>query len=768
MSTFIKRDLPNNEYQAAITANTPSGTNPYATIADLPQAVSSGTQLLTGGASWSGTGMIFDVTTLTYQIDGVNYSSTATTVTLPVGDPLNPRFDAIVVDEFGVVSFISGIPSANPVTPTIPGNQVLVQYVLVGAGAVVPNITDEWTYRESQAGDWIGSIIGGAPAPTAVWNSPTPAPFAGTACLLASYSAYSTTRYIRFQAPAPISRSTYVGLTLRVYLSQDFTTLDGGLGRRPFIQLRGGPSLTSFGTRYLDAHGLNRSLVGVWQQVTIPTALFTANAGVTDIRVIDLFLLKNATAPNTYVDIAYDNIVFQTGFGTTSALPTIDIAQNGTIIGDTPQINFIDGINTTVTVTDDIPNNKIDVKVDAVSSFGKIGISDVNGEYTYYSDLSSAAAASISGDTIVFFTDITDISSTTVILPDGVDINLNGFTYTLNNAGTNNSIQTTPSATNNIFNGIIDRVGGGFNLTNSVALSIDNSTLYLTGVTVKSSQVAIYANGANIFGSWSVDALNGIYADTSSCIFERGKIFSVGDAITNAVQISVIDFIIESTAEGIVATAPVELTDSLIFSAGGSGINTTSSFAGYNSTIVSSGNCLVSTQLESYISNCTLRSSTSTPLRLASGNTGGIIMFNSNLTSATNTVVDISTTGTVELVGNTLRSTTASAIAGIRISATSTNIFKIYDNYIYIISSNISGSTTGITISSSSTPRIDIVNNNIEIFSVVANSRCIGGTASVYYSSNSFRMSNGQPAVAAGITQSVTSTSDNYGNILIG
>jgi hypothetical protein len=369
MSININRNLPGNAYDAAVGANTPSGINPYATIADIPQTVSSGTQLLTGGASWSGTGMVFDVTVLTYQISGVNYSSAATSVTLPVGDPSDPRFDAIVVNEFGVVLIIAGIPSSNPITPTIPGDQVLVQYVLVNAGAITPAITDEWVYRESQAGDWVGSIIGGAPAPTAVWNSPTPAPFAGTACLLASYSAYSTSRFIRLQAPSPISRSTYVGLSLRVYLPVNFATLDGGLGRSPFIQLRGGPSLTSLGTRYLDQHGLNLSLVGVWQQVTIPTALFTGSVTIADIRTVDLFLLKNAAVPNTYVNIAYDNIVFQSGFGTVSSIPTIDILEQFTTIGSTSKLNFIDGPGTDLTIANDTLNNKIDVTIAANGQF---------------------------------------------------------------------------------------------------------------------------------------------------------------------------------------------------------------------------------------------------------------------------------------------------------------------------------------------------------------------------------------------------------------
>ena len=35
MSTFINRDLPNDEYQAAVGANNPSSVNVFATIADI-------------------------------------------------------------------------------------------------------------------------------------------------------------------------------------------------------------------------------------------------------------------------------------------------------------------------------------------------------------------------------------------------------------------------------------------------------------------------------------------------------------------------------------------------------------------------------------------------------------------------------------------------------------------------------------------------------------------------------------------------------------
>ena len=63
--------------------------------------------LKTGGASWSGTGLVYDVTALEYYFNG-DKNTSATQVTLDASDPVNNRLDAIVVDEAGVVSVIKG------------------------------------------------------------------------------------------------------------------------------------------------------------------------------------------------------------------------------------------------------------------------------------------------------------------------------------------------------------------------------------------------------------------------------------------------------------------------------------------------------------------------------------------------------------------------------------------------------------------------------------------------------------------------------------
>ena len=87
MKTNINRNLPNESYEAAVSANGPTVANPYATLADVSAGTPSGNQLISGGAVYSGTGLDFDVSALEYIIAGVNYTTAPTTVPLNPGDP---------------------------------------------------------------------------------------------------------------------------------------------------------------------------------------------------------------------------------------------------------------------------------------------------------------------------------------------------------------------------------------------------------------------------------------------------------------------------------------------------------------------------------------------------------------------------------------------------------------------------------------------------------------------------------------------------------
>ena len=93
---------------------------------------------------------------------------------------------------------------------------------------------------------------------------------------------------------------------------------------------------------------------------------------------------------------------------------------------------------------------------------GKVAIYDANGKPTFYSTLSLAFASATSGSTIQLMTSMTEILTTVLTIPFGVNINLNGNTLTIDQNNANNTIQTDVSTgyIGQIINGTIKRING--------------------------------------------------------------------------------------------------------------------------------------------------------------------------------------------------------------------------------------------------------------------------------------------------------------------
>lgn len=149
--------------------------------------------------------------------------------------------------------------------------------------------------------------------------------------------------------------------------------------------------------------------------------------------------------------------------------------------------------------------------VDNAVSYGVVAIYDATGTPTYYADLSSAITSASAGDTIFLFADINETGATEIALKNGVDINLNGFTFEMSNAST-----TLDAFTDNnvavditIYNGIIKRSGASGN--NARTLHVDNvsSKIKLEGVEVQSTfGYCIYNQGTVDGGKTSNTAGN--------------------------------------------------------------------------------------------------------------------------------------------------------------------------------------------------------------------------------------------------------------------
>lgn len=366
MGSTINRNLPGNAFDATVSANTPSGSNPYATQLDLANINNPGNAnlLISGGASWSGVGMVFNVSALVYQIAGIQLFANAQNVTLPASNPTLSRFDAIVVNNAGVVSVISGTPATNPLTPSVDENYVLIQYVLVGAGSTTPTVTNQFVYREGSAPDWTpSSVAGTAPSLSVNFSSTTPSPFQGSQCTLVTAPTYTGGKYIQYTKPTGnISRATFAFLTFRVYLPVALPA------RNIYVLLYNGTTL--IGAVYATNWGMNMNSTGNWQLVSIPTNAF-GNLAISTITMMRVFMTGNTanTFATNFDRYALDDIKFQSGYGPQANVATIDVTENASAVGSTSKLNFVYGAGSNWSIVNDPLNNRINIQSNVINAF---------------------------------------------------------------------------------------------------------------------------------------------------------------------------------------------------------------------------------------------------------------------------------------------------------------------------------------------------------------------------------------------------------------
>ena len=104
------------------------------------------------------------------------------------------------------------------------------------------------------------------------------------------------------------------------------------------------------------------------------------------------------------------------------------------------------------------------------ASYGVAGIYDATGTPTFYATISAAITAASAGDTVQIYSDITETGAVTITCKNGVNINFNGFTYTLNNASTDNAFSVPTGVSMEMFNGKVLRTGGTGSSSNSLAI----------------------------------------------------------------------------------------------------------------------------------------------------------------------------------------------------------------------------------------------------------------------------------------------------------
>lgn len=490
--------------------NTNTRWDSFATSAELSY-VTGCYGLLNGGiVTWSGTGLVMNVTAAYYVINCNYYNSDGSlSVTLDAADPSNPRIDVIAVDTAQNIVVIKGTAGVNPVKPQVnPTYQVELTEIYVPAGATTPQ---DYTYRTvyNENTEWTsGSALSSG---TANFNS-TVFPSVGTKNLRVLAS---TVGHVYWDTTGAFLTSNYQSLSLRFSLASTPTN-----DIIPYIYLRDNGvqvtySLALDGFGYSSVSGINE-----YNVITIPMSAFTFTSGST-FDGVGLYF----GGMGSIVDVDY--VQLQTG------------TNGGGVIG-----NYLEGVRRLAGSTD-VEGLKNGVWqylfTDSISTGG-------GGSYTFNNGLTESGGVVKLGGTL---------SENTTVEQNGYKLNLSTgqtvFGADKHQIGTryNYSMATNPLTgwANNFGSGTVTTdgtgttlSGGAFNLNNNISLTNEvfsshnykiTQTLIVNAKTSTSYGIGIreYPLGAgqSIFAHFLLSDTAGYISFTST-----NSVSSTGDANNKA------------------------------------------------------------------------------------------------------------------------------------------------------------------------------------------------------------------------------------------
>jgi hypothetical protein len=425
---------------------------------------------------------------------------------------------------------------------------------------------------------------------------------------------------------------------------------------------------------------------------------------------------------------------------------------------------------------------------------GVFGIANTSGVYTYYATLTLAMAAAVAGQTIEMFADVTETGAVTINLKNGVNINGNGHSYTLSNTGTvsclsDNGVAVTCSITDLTLNRIgstsqsitnttcllvtgasrIDFTGSKAFASNATSVIVNNSgaivsNVYAYGASGAQAATTIYVNAGRLENSTAYNNAN----NAGFFVYGLQNLGTIVNCIAHqtsghpAILSSgiMIDCVGYSTSTGAgVRNAGIGI-GSTGYSSGGAGfiadVNTTNqSCNGYSSggrgfEISGSANCRVMNcsgfstagygilAYNSFVQNSTAHSTSTNGLYLSNAGDGFGSISNCTITSDAAAALFCNPSSLMSVSNSTMLSRWNNAAGH--------------------------AAVLGLTVFSGA-PFVDFFNNTFIVSNASANCLNSANAVSVRYASSVFR--NSTTPVNANITQLVTNTEDNQGNILI-
>ena len=289
--------------------------------------------LISGGVSWSGTGLVYDTSVLSYYFNGSKTAS-PTSVTLSASDPTNSRFDVVVVNEAGVVSVISGTPSANPEIPIIPDDQLQVGIVLVEAGTSYPSgLALEQIYLDNPTTNWTFSSLNvGSPNLGSINFSGTNTPKQGTHDIEANTN---SNIYARFERTTSFDPFQYTMIQLWVR----FTGTSVPSNKNLNIRFENSVGTLVGNNLNLFNYGVSRTVLNTWQLAIIPITAFGSLSAM--VKALRIGMVGGLSSVQRQWDIDY--IMLSASSVPQAQVPTVTVAKNGTTIASVPKLNFVEG-----------------------------------------------------------------------------------------------------------------------------------------------------------------------------------------------------------------------------------------------------------------------------------------------------------------------------------------------------------------------------------------------------------------------------------------
>ena len=319
------------------------------TINTILAGITPQNELISGSVVYSGTGFVYNTTSLVYRIGGVQYTAAASApaFTLSAADATNDRIDLVYVDTAGAVAVKVGTPAPAPVRPSLddPATELIVTFITVAAGTTIPGTGFEDIYLEDA--EW---TVGGTGTIT---SNATVNPDTGTyhvdALLQASTSIQQTLTFTKGSDYTLPTNLTGASLNFKIKLDSTLAfpyqwrivwkdaSSNNVSEYINFANLWGGGSI----------YGLDMFNFSTYQQASIPLNVFNFTA--TTVRSLQIQLYKTGTygwgsASTTYTfDI--DEVKIEEG-GTTPVINTyVTTDGNATGNGVNGQVAIWDGSN---------------------------------------------------------------------------------------------------------------------------------------------------------------------------------------------------------------------------------------------------------------------------------------------------------------------------------------------------------------------------------------------------------------------------------------